>query len=86
MDNGTTTKAERPAWMLPALIVGAIAALVLIGRKHDRAVENPLVDLTIITIGVFAIAAVMRVIGAKLNYPGFSAFFGAQQPVSTPIQ
>lgn len=86
MDNGTPTKETHPAWLLPALIVVAIVALTAIGRKRERAIENPLVDLTIITVGVFAIAAVLRVVGVKLNNPGFAAFFGAQTPVSTPIQ
>lgn len=86
MNDGTPTKAQRPAWLVPALIVVAILALVVVGKKKRGAVENPLVDLTVITVGVFAIAAVFRVVGTKLGNPGFAAFFGAQVPATTPIQ
>lgn len=86
MDNGTPTKPTHPAWLVPAMIGAVIVGLVVIGRKRERAIENPLVDLAIITVGVFAFAAVFRVVGVKFGNPGFAAFFGAQTPVSTPIQ
>lgn len=72
-----------PSWTLPALVVVVIVSLVVIGRKRERAFENPLVDLAIITVGVFAFAAVFRVIGIKLNNPGFASFFGASTPPAT---
>lgn len=76
---------KAPPWAAPVLIIVAIVSLVIIGRKHERAIENPLVDLIIITVGVFAFAAVFRVIGLKLNNPGLSSFFGGQTQTTTPI-
>ena len=46
------------------------------GMKKKEALENPIVDLVIITIGVFAFAAIFRVIGAQLGSPGMASFFG----------
>ena len=74
-----------PPWAAPVLIIVAILVVVAIGRKHERAIENPIVDLVVITVGVFAFAAVFRVIGFKLNNPGMATFFGAQPQSITPI-
>lgn len=74
---------QRPAWLVPAIVGAVIVALVVVGRKHERAVENPLVDLAIITVGVFAFAAAFRFIGIKLGNPGFASFFGASTPPAT---
>lgn len=81
MDDGG--KRTVPAWTAPVIVVVAILSLALIGKKHDRAVENPLVDLIIITVGVFAFAALFRVFAFKLNNPGMASFFGASTPSAT---
>lgn len=74
-----------PSWAAPVAVLVAIVGLAAIGRKHERAIENPLVDLVIITVGVFAFAAVFRVAAVKLNNPGLASFFGAQTNTTTPI-
>jgi hypothetical protein len=58
------------------VIIVVIAVLAGAGMKKKEALENPIVDLVIITIGVFAFAAIFRVIGAQLGAPGMTAFFG----------
>lgn len=73
-----------PVWTIPVLVIVAIVALIFAARKNVKAVENPLVDLIIITVGVFAFAAVFRVVGVKLNAPGFAAFFGGNRSSGTP--
>lgn len=83
--NKTKSGGSIPPWFLPVLVVLAVVAVVTVGRKRSRAIENPLVDLIIITVGVFAFAAVFRVVGYKLNNPGFATFFGAQAQTTTPV-
>lgn len=84
--SGGSNGGKAPAWAAPVLVLIVVIGLVVVGRKHDRAVENPLVDLVIITVGVFAFAAVFRVLALKLNNPGLAAFFGAQAKTTTPVQ
>lgn len=64
-----------PGWVAPALIIVVVAALIATGRKHAKAIENPIVDLAIITVGVCAFVAVFRVLALKLNSPGLATFF-----------
>ena len=66
----------KPAWLAPVVIILLIAVLGGVGMKKKEALENPIVDLVIITIGVFAFAAIFRVVGAQLGAPGMTAFFG----------
>jgi hypothetical protein len=87
-DQPSTTKnngrgTNLPSWTVPAIVVAVIVGLIAIGRKKRGVVENPLVDLVIITVGVFAFAAVFRVIGIKFGNPGFASFFGASTPPAT---
>ncbi len=69
--------ATKPAWLAPVAIIVVVLALVYAARKKDEAVENPIVDLAVITIGVFAFAAVFRLIATRLGAPGLATFFGA---------
>lgn len=71
-------KTGTPAWVAPVAIVAIVITLIAVGRKKDEAVENPLVDLAVITVGVFAYAAVFRFLLTKLGAPGGAAFFGGQ--------
>jgi uncharacterized membrane protein YhhN len=66
----------KPAWLAPAVIIVLIVVLGSISTKKKEVLENPLMDLIIITIGVFAFAAVFRVLGAQMSAPGMVAFFG----------
>lgn len=68
-------KPAKPPWLAPAVIVTVIVLLAAAGKKKDEAVENPIVDLLVITFGVFAVAAVMRVLLTHLGSPGGAAFF-----------
>jgi hypothetical protein len=72
----TDETAGKPPWLLPGVVILVVAIVIGVGRKKEAVVENPLVDLAIITIGVFAFAAGFRFIGTKLGSPGFDAFFG----------
>lgn len=85
MQNPTTDDKgaqAKPAWVLPVIVLAIVGALIAFGRKHDEVVENPIVDLAVITIGVFAFAAVYRVAAVKLGAPGAAVFFGA--PATAP--
>jgi tellurite resistance protein TehA-like permease len=66
----------KPAWLAPVVIIVVIAVLAAGSTKKKEVLENPLMDLVVITIGVFAFAAVFRVIGGQLAAPGMVAFFG----------
>lgn len=69
-------KGTKPAWLAPVVVLVVIGGLVAIGNKKSEAVENPIVDLGIITVGVFAFAAVFRFLAGKLGSPGMASFFG----------
>lgn len=69
--------AKHKGWVAPVVILLIIVGLILAARHKREAVENPLVDIAILTVGVFAFAWVFRVAGAKLGSPGLAAFFGA---------
>jgi len=71
-------KQSMPPWVAPAVVVGVVAALIIAGKKKEAAVANPLVDLAIITVGVFAFAAAFRWTGVKLGSPGLASFFGGK--------
>jgi hypothetical protein len=66
----------KPAWLAPVVILVLIVVLGSAHMKKKEVLENPLMDLIIITIGVFAFAAVFRVLGAQMGAPGMVAFFG----------
>lgn len=68
---------SRPAWLAPVIILLIIVGLAVVGKKKEEAVENPIVDLAIITVGVFAFAALFRVGASKMGAPGLATFFGA---------
>ena len=68
----------RPAWMVPVVVVVVVGALILGGRKNRDVVENPLVEFTILTVGVFAFAAAFRFLAVKAGAPGLASFFGGQ--------
>lgn len=80
---GDTTKTQRPAWLAPLVIVLVVITLIGVGRKRVEAVENPLVDLAILTVGVFAFAAVFRFLATQLGSPGLASFFGAPPTETT---
>lgn len=77
MDDGTAPRAK-PPWLVPVVILVVIAGLIIVGRKKEEAVENPIVDLAVLTVGVFAVAAVARWGAVKAGAPGLAVFFGAQ--------
>lgn len=66
----------KPAWLAPVIILSIVLALVLAGRKKEEAVENPLVDLAVITVAVFAFAALFRKLANMMDAPGLATFFG----------
>lgn len=66
----------KPAWLAPALIFTLVVGIILIGRKKEEAVENPVIDLAVITVAVFAFAAVFRKVGNMMDAPGLATFFG----------
>lgn len=76
---------EHPPWLAPVVILVVILGLVGLSRKHDEALENPLVDLALITIGVFAFAAAFRWTAGKLGSPGMATFFGQAPSPTIPI-
>ena len=67
----------KPEWLAPAIVVGIVVALVVAGKKNKAAIENPLVDFAVLTVGVFAFAAAFRFIATKLGSNGMAQFFGA---------
>jgi Mn2+/Fe2+ NRAMP family transporter len=69
-------KEAKPAWFAPALIATLVVGIILLGKKDEKAVENPVIDLAIITIAVFAFAAVFRKVANMLDHPGLATFFG----------
>lgn len=73
----------KPAWLAPVVVIVIVAILTGAGMKKKEALENPIVDLVIITIGVFAFAAIFRVVGAQLGSPGMAAFFGGSPDVAS---
>ena len=77
MDDSDARVSVKPAWLAPVIILSIVLALVLAGRKKEEAVENPLVDLAIITVAVFAFAALFRKVAAMMDAPGLATFFGA---------
>lgn len=83
--NSNNSSSGRPAWLAPVAIVVVILALIGVSRKHDEAVENPLVDLALITIGVFAFAAAFRWGALKLGSPGLATFFGQAPSPTIPV-
>lgn len=66
----------KPVWLAPVIILIIIVVLGTASTKKKEVLENPLMDLIVITVGVFAFAAVFRVVGAQLGAPGMVAFFG----------
>lgn len=82
-NSASGAKAQKPPWLFPVIILVAIVSVALIGRRKREAIENPLVDLVIIAVGVYAIGAVFRIGAIKFNNPGLAAFFGANPPAAT---
>lgn len=66
----------KPAWLAPVLVLTLVLTLLLVGRKKEEAVENPIVDLAIITVAVFAFAALFRKLASMMDAPGLATFFG----------
>ena len=75
--NPDGNEGAKPMWLAPAVIVAVVLALVVGGRKRSEVIENPLVDFAILTVGVFAFAAMFRWVGTKLGSNGLAQFFGA---------
>ena len=73
-----SNKQSKPAWLAPVVVVGVVIGLVIAGRKKEEAVANPLVDIAVLTVGVFAFAAAFRWMGAQLGSPGLATFFGGK--------
>jgi hypothetical protein len=63
--------------LAPAVIVAVVLGLVMAGKKERAIVENPLVDFAILTVGVFAFAAMFRWIATKMGSNGLAQFFGS---------
>lgn len=76
MEDDGAQVSVKPAWLLPVFILALVIAIAAIGKKKEEAVENPLVDGAIITVIVFAFAALYRKVGSMMDAPGFVAFFG----------
>ncbi len=79
-------KPAKPPWLAPVVVLAVVVLLVAIGRKKDEAVENPIVDLAVITFGVFAFAAVFRVLFTHLGAPGAASFFSGGTTTSASPQ
>lgn len=77
VDGTDQSTGGKPAWLLPALVVVVVVAILVGAKRRGEVVENPLVGYAVLTVGVFAFAHVFAYLGAKLGSPGFSAFFGA---------
>ncbi len=67
-----------PAWAAPLVVLVLVGGLIALGSRKREAVENPLVDIAILTVGVFAFAAVFRFFAVKLGSPGLAVFFGGE--------
>lgn len=76
MDEDGAQVSVKPAWLAPVFVVSLVVMLVIIGKKKDEAVENPIVDAAVITVLVFAMAAVFRKLFSLMDAPGAVAFFG----------
>lgn len=81
--NDRKSDTGKPAWLAPAVVLVVIGGLFAVGSKKKGAVENPLVDIAVLTVGVFAFAAVFRVLAVHLGSPGMSAFFGGSPDTAT---
>ena len=68
----------RPPGAVPAVVVILVGVVILAGRKNKDVVENPLVDFAVMTVGVFAFAAVFRFAAVKADAPGLARFFGGK--------
>ena len=82
----TPTQKTKPAWLAPLVIIIIIAAVLGWSTREKNAVDNPVVDLSIMTVGVFAFAAIFRWLGASLGAPGLASFFGAPAQTTTVTQ
>lgn len=76
MDEDGAQVSVKPAWLAPVIVLALVVTLVVIGKKKDEAVENPIVDAAIITVLVFAFAALFRKMFSLMDAPGAVAFFG----------
>jgi len=74
-DDGASVSVK-PAWLAPAIVLVVVLALVYAGKKKDEAVENPIVDLAIISVAVAAFWAFFRWVFSKMDAPGAVTFFG----------
>jgi tellurite resistance protein TehA-like permease len=83
VQDSTAQQNRKPAWLAPVIIVVIIAVLGGASMKKKEVLENPIVDLVIITVGVFAFAAIFRVLGSQLGAPGMTAFFGGSADSAT---
>lgn len=79
-NNASTTPTTRPPWVIPAVLVIVVGALVVGGKKNRDVVDNPLVDFAVLTVGVFAFAAAFRFLAVKAGSPGLASFFSAGSP------
>lgn len=77
MDASDVQTGGPPPWLAPVLIIALVLAVILGAQKRKEVAENPIVDLLILTVGVFAFAHVGRWAGARIGAPGLSSFFGA---------
>lgn len=68
--------APRPTLALPVAIAIVVGGLIFAARQNREWVENPLVEFSILTVGVFAFAAAFRWIATKAQWPGMAIFFG----------
>lgn len=71
-----------PPWVAPMVVILLIVALVFGASKRKEVAQNPLVDILLLTIGVFATAHILRFGFAKLNAPGAVKFLSAPQPTN----
>jgi hypothetical protein len=80
--SASSQPAGKPAWLAPAIVVAVVLVLWAGAKKRDEVVDNPVVELAILTVGVTAMAAALAVIFGKLGSPGAASFF-RPAPVSS---
>ncbi len=66
---------RNPTHVLLAVVAFIVVLLVLAKGKPEH-FDSPVVDLLVLTIVIFAIAALVRFVAIKGNAPGIASFFG----------
>lgn len=61
------------------IAVLAIIFIIIAKRKGPEGLDNPLIDLIIVTFGVFALSKIFYNVAGRLGSPGAQAFFSTNQ-------